>query len=78
MELYTLIIINNNLGNLNILNYGLFHSINLVYYLKLLNFEVIYYDGINENIFDNKFNLDQLDSNKSCINLDINKINFNK
>ena len=76
MELYTIAVINFNKKQINILNYGLLHSVNFVYYLKQSNCEVIYEDGITETIFNNSFLLDNLENKtKSCINIDINNIN---
>lgn len=77
MEYYTLVLITLNKSNLNILNYGLLHTVNLVYYFKKNGYETIYKNGITEEDFNDKFNLYNLENElTSCINLDINKINF--
>ena len=74
MEFYSIIIINDNYTNVNLLNYGLFHSINFTYYLKKYECEIIYEIGVTDNIFTNKFNLKELFNSKSCIDIDIKKI----
>jgi len=76
MELYTIATINFNKKDINILNYGLLHSVNFVNYLKQSNCEVIYEDGITDKIFNKVFLLDKLENNtKSCIIIDTNNIN---
>lgn len=74
MEFYSIIIINDNYTNVNLLNYGLFHSINFTYYLKKYECDIIYEIGVTDNIFTNKFNLKELSNSKSCIDIDIDKI----
>jgi hypothetical protein len=74
MELYTLIILNNKSTKINIFYYGLLHSVNLAYYLKLSGCKLIYSSGITEENFKEKFDLHTLQNKQSCTNIDINKI----
>lgn len=74
MEFYSMIIINEQHSNVNLLNYGLFHSINFAYYLKKSNCEIIYETGITDNIFTAKFNLDKLSNTTACLNIDVEEI----
>ena len=76
MELYTIATINFNKKYINILNYGLLHSVNFVNYLKQSNCEVIYEYGTTDKVFNKVFLLDKLENKtKSCIIIDTNNIN---
>tara|TARA_Y100000768_G_C23970789_1_gene680416 strand:- start:1473 stop:2318 length:846 start_codon:yes stop_codon:yes gene_type:complete len=75
MELYTLIILNNKSTKINIFYYGLLHSVNLVYYLKLSGCKLIYSSGITEENFKEKFDLQALQQNiQSCTKINIDEI----
>ena len=68
MEFYTICKVNFNKNKINIFNYGLLHSINFAYYLKLSGCEIIYENGITESDFDNITDLDKLENDvKSCV-----------
>jgi len=72
MELYLIINIIKYKKNINIFYYGLFHCINIVYYLKRSGCKTIYEDGIVESKITDKFLIDKLEHNtESCIFLDI-------
>ena len=71
MELYTLILLNKNSSKINILYYGLLHSINFVYYLKLSGCKVIYDNGITENKISDIYNLDNMSNLQSCTNINM-------
>ena len=74
MELYTLTILNNKSTEINIFYYGLLHSVNLVYYLKLSGSELIYSSGITEDNFKEKFDLQTLENIQSCTEINIDEI----
>jgi hypothetical protein len=77
MNLYTYHIIEKYKNNVNILYFGLYHSIEIIYYLtKSDNYKVLFEYGISLNrILNNKLILNDFDKLPSCTKINSNIIN---